>query len=57
MHVFAEHRGDLWDVLAEFLRSLFLLFASMMLSHCARALQADTELSNMLDAVLLQRQR
>lgn len=53
MHIFAEHRGDLWDVLAEILRSFVLLFASMTLSHCARVLQADTELSNMLDAVLL----
>lgn len=56
MHIFAEDRGDLWDVLAEMLCSVVFLFASVTLSHAARALQAETELNNMLDAVLLQRQ-
>lgn len=36
---------------------LVLLFTSMTLSHSARARQAEMELNNMLDAVLLQRQR
>lgn len=57
MHVFAEDRDDLWDVLAEIVHSIVVLFASMTLSYSVHALQAETELNNMLDAVLLQRQR